>query len=209
MLVLEDILSRKPRFVDQPVEHGIEALTRFDNGEWTIGPKHDGYNGQAILLGGEWHGVSRKFAPLAFSDILLSELAELNLSEGTILNGEWEKLRRADQPERFSVFDILTSGLKSNGRFAYLIGVPHVERYQMMSDFIGHDKSVLKISPLALEGFRKFYDNAKRDEHNEGVVLKMRSSNLILDPRKSAKNPRWLKVKWRAGDDGLTSVERI
>ena len=68
----------------------------------------------------------------------------------------------------------------------------------------------MAVSPVIDKSYVDYFDMAKGiygSTFAEGVVLKQRSSKLIGSLVSSAKNPAWIKCKWRAGSNGLAPQE--
>ena len=188
-------------YVDKPMAYGKSALTKFDDGDWVAGPKHDGWNAQVIYVGEESPIViSRDNKELDISSELRDEVQELDLPVGTILNGEWVKRRRKGQREYLYIFDLLSLSLV-DGRFDYVREMPFIERYGWVQENV-QEADILKISPIYETGFVDLFEKAQEDPDNEGLVLKLKDFELILARTSCKKNPDMLKVKWRDGPGG-------
>lgn len=186
-------------YPDKPVQAGPLILPALQAGDWLAQFKYDGwrtliYKDQAGML----QLLSREREPIPSSRKALEALAEdlRPLAPDTLLDSEWVARRAGNAAgvERFVVFDLLRwrgvdyTQREALARWVELCGlVPHHLRVQATRDAYG-----------------AFFDESKRDPLTEGIVLKRITSPFLGSCRKCRVNPQWLKVKWRAGDDGKT-----
>jgi ATP-dependent DNA ligase len=59
---------------------------------------------------------------------------------------------------------------------------------------------------MVCRGYSTFFDAMQDRPEAEGIVLKRRDARYIGSYRSSALNPGWVKCKWRAGEDGMTTI---
>lgn len=195
------------RFPDKPVQVSADMLERiFHDSEYIGTFKRDGF--RAVLChtsDGEYSVFSSSNSRIdRFSDFdpqILEALKQLDLPRGTYLDGEWER-RRAGNKEglnRCAVWGVL----RWEGQWLHKI--PEEQRWAKTLS-LKLDGKYIYVPAFADTNFRELFNRSKLDCGNEGIVLKHKKSQLVLDTRGTAQNKGWYKVKWRDGPDGQTII---
>jgi ATP-dependent DNA ligase len=144
--------------------------------------------------------TSRHNKPIPVSCHVEGEIGDAlaHLPVGTVLDGEWLARRPACRDESLWLFDIMQYGDTA------LWGEGTEWRYSLLRSLVPHEM----VAPAAGTEYGEFYDAHEGRPDGEGIVLKKTNAKYIGSFRDSALNPGWLKAKWRAGEDGLTSLVR-
>jgi hypothetical protein len=195
------------RLPDKPIRISQDKLDEMDNGLYIGTFKRDGW--RAVLCHTEeseyqvWSRHNKRLDTLPdFDPAIIDAFKELDTPAGTQIDGEWER-RRAGNKEganRVAIFGVLRWDKKWLGR------APEEERWERTLA-LPLDGSYLFVPEHAEHGFRDLFERSKEDWANEGIVLKLKKSRLILDRRESKKNNGWYKIKWRDGADGQTLTD--
>lgn len=199
---------------DKPNLISLEELKRIDEKEskqWLATVKVDGYRALVDFStdkGLAWSRRGKKEGGPSLHPIC-EELEEAiqqfkidnSIEVGTRLDCEWTGRREAnkEQPERLFIFGIYYWNDIS------FINQPEEVRWNHISKL--KYNNLIKLVNCVDSNYTKLYEDSKTDMSYEGIVLKERNSKLIADPTNCKNNPLWLKVKWRAGDDGLSILD--
>lgn len=189
------------RFPDMPVRRHPSALEGWGSDRYVCQAKLDGWrvfvtSGPVVATR---HGseITHEVSPelLVQVDQLLG-----HFPRGTILDGEWckRRSRTLDLPERLYVWDVPRLGK------TWQVRVPYTSRLeQVLFGFtkaflwtvaLGEPAPLVRLPDQDTGDFPAFYEAQAKDPYSEGVVVKARSSGLVLNHRRCAKNPRWFKV---------------
>jgi ATP-dependent DNA ligase len=197
------------RPINNPRRVSHEYLLRMAReevpGSWLAQPKYDGWRCQGYKSGGQWSFYSKSGEPslkLPPQD-LLGELAGLFAGQdGVALDMEWMGPRCKDELRAryghggyngFRVFDLLyLNGL-------WLGDDPFSQRYANLKTIMELSKAKfeaprIELAPAVDRGWDELFEECKRDDLTEGIVLRRAASKLVC----REDNPFWLKVKWRS-----------
>lgn len=191
------------RYPDKPFERPASSLSEFDTkaGKWIATAKYDGWRCLIVIDNGVefW---SRHMKKLPVSDRLREAVQSLNLPQGTVIDAEWMARRAGVKDELIFLITIMWWAGAWQG------GKPEEVRWQETKNILvgkGTDFPI-RLPLYATEKFSEFFERTKNDPTTEGIVLKEVTSTLVGDNSDSKKNGCWVKVKWRAGDDGKTII---
>jgi hypothetical protein len=135
-----------------------------------------------------------------FEDFVWKHFADSTGTADAILDTELCGRRRDGDAHAIFILDLL----RVQGRDLY--SVPFIDRIDVLNHYVPRDNPYR--CPYTLSDFRAFWDYHKANTPlAEGVVLKHRSSKYIGSTTAAAKNPAWLKVRWRIGSSGLAPNE--
>lgn len=199
------------RYPDKPTHSTPEAVARLKIAEYICQGKYDGWRCQIYKDQG-WHVLTRMGESLVtharakFNPAILEAVKQLDIPEGTVLDGEFVGPRGTHRPCIY-LFDCLKWAGQWQGRTSY------AERWEMCKALtLGGrplDQSGSACLQLAVtyEGsFLAAFEKLKQewlqsgkgmDFLFEGIVLKWRAGKLMLD-RSSSKhsNSQW-KLRFR------------
>jgi ATP-dependent DNA ligase len=186
-------------YPDKPVQAGPLILPGLGGQDWLAQFKYDGW--RTLIYkdhAGQLHLLSNKRKPIDASPGARQKLAEdlRHLAPDSLLDSEWVARRagNAQGVERFVVFDLLRwRGTDYTRRGA-------LDRWVELCGLV---PAALRVEATR-EDFAAFFEESKRHPLTEGIVLKRTTSPFLGSCRACRVNPQWLKVKWRAGDDGKT-----
>ena len=203
------------RFPDKPNSSGnkVELLDQLEKeGGWIAQMKFDGWRDQMNYANGSMTHTSASNSPLAVGPKCLDKSVAgdyfpLNLKGRWIFDAEWMGKRQSDTPERLWVFDCLMSEGEWLCRYSFS------DRFKIVQAMV----PTQMIVPTAFGDFRDFFEMSKEPPYSnktadgrwfgcEGLVLKRATSVYRGDIRGTTKNPDWIKVKWRDGEDGQEMV---
>ncbi len=188
----------KLRYPDKP-KH-IYTLRLVKESEWFAQPKLDGHNALIMKEAGKTIVLSRHMNTLKITQAMQKACEALPIENGTVLNAEWTKLRKAWKEEGMWLFDILYE------KGQWVGGLPAEERYAKVAEIQKGTPPTIHLIEVVETGFADLYRRIIGDMKTEGIVLKRRGSKIIGDRQESVENPNIYKLKWRDGADGLTRV---
>lgn len=172
-------------------------------GSWIAQPKYDGWRSQAYKADGKWTFYAKTGEPASKQppDDLKAELAELFADQdGLALDMEWMGPRCAPELKNrygpgyngFRIFDLLyMNGL-------WLGNDPFSQRYANLKTVMELAKAKTEaprilLTPAVDRDWDRMFEETKKDDLLEGVVLRRSKSKIIL----AEDNPQWYKAKYR------------
>lgn len=178
--VLLDLEKQPGRWIAQLKYDGFRSLLYKENGQWIRHSKYD--------TGPQ----ARKQIPLS----LISALDDLNLPDGTAFDAEWMGLRAVEHLRGrhfLVVFDLHYMDRQWQG------DLPYVQRLQTLKKLLAKNKSPdIELIGSTEIGLLNLFEQSKSMPLTEGIVVKAKDSLLKGGRNASVKNPKWMKVKWRA-----------
>lgn len=141
----------------------------------------------------------KKPCPVSAETRLAVRDALRSLPVGSLVDAEWIARRPAAREEAIWFFDLLQWG--------------GVELYSQPADYrlnaLRDNAPAALIVPTSTGNYAEFFDSLAERGDAEGVVLKRAGSKYIGSYRGCATNPAWVRCKWRAGEDGRTSLVKV
>ena len=188
------------RYPDKPIRATPAVLDTFADGDWLAQFKYDGWRDLIRWDGERATHTSRHNQPLPVSSAIIAEThALLRGLPPMLLDSEWTG-RRNGLRERVYLFDLLEwSG-------AWLGNTGAEDRFRKLRAEVRERAHLVSIADGWTEGYRELFEESRKDDRYEGIVLKRCSGRFIGSVRDSVENPAMLKIKWRAGESGTTKV---
>lgn len=203
------------RFPDIPSrEIHPSFLEQMKEGEWIATLKLDGWRCLVEAKDGTFTYRSRVGKPIILPDKVRIPFEEFvtnfqkTMPLDVIMDCELTGNRRSGDAQAIFILDLLRcSGVdyysstlmdRLRGLDGILLDMLKVELWDGYS----------YRTPWASRNFRHFWDLHKAEwPLAEGIVFKRPDSKYIGSTKEAAKNPGWVKCKWRAGQDGLSPNE--
>lgn len=204
---IEPLVYHQP---DDPNEVGPLVLYKLERdedekGEWIAQLKWDGWRTLLYKQAGQWVRHSKHDdGPAAKTQIpapLMSELVSLKFPDGTAFDTEWMGGRCTDilnGRQYLIIHDLHYFNGQWQGE------VPYQQRLKSLKTLLALHRAKNKVKTPNIElidsvelGLLALYEKSKTMPLTEGVVIKRRDSGLIGRTTTPAKNPQWMKVKWR------------
>lgn len=201
------------RFPDNPNEAGpaiLLDLKKREPGEWVGQYKWDGWRSLLYKQNGQWVRHSKYDTGLQAKTpipaTLIQELNALNFPDGTAFDGEWMGMRAVNHlngRHYLILYDLhYHEGLWQGDK-------PYAQRLALLTNLFDTHKARCKVQTLNIEliesspgaagtgNLLELFQRAKTMPLTEGIVVKRLDSKLKGGLADSAKNPQWIKVKWR------------
>jgi len=184
------------RFPDKPNE--IISLDGINQNDYLVQVKIDGWRCITYFDDSRFDFYSRHKRRMEINPGIIESLMELNLPEGTVLDGELLGRRpgQSGSEEILFLFDVLYwQGI-------WMGGFSAEDRWNYLLELNFPDTNLIGLPAWGFGGAAKLFELSKKTSITEGIVLKHRGSRLVGHIRDCAKNRMWLKYKWRGGSDG-------
>jgi len=203
----EDNIDRLFRYQDKmpeiPPTHAKKLLTLESRGGYRAQQKIDGYRLAIMMAEGQVTACSRHRKTLPVSQKLLNPLLDMDIPEPAMLDAEWVKLRGG---EKESIY--LLDGLYIGGEWQGNRNIDERRETYYNEPLPEHIHTPLEVDCDFIQFLMDQIDTTMPPEKtiSEGIVIKKADAKLIGNRSKSDKNPKWAKIKWRAGQGGDTIV---
>ena len=192
-------------FPFKPVRVDKNIFERINTSNYTMESKFDGYRAIVIVnrVPELW---TREKNRISTPDNLVTQLRQLNLPEGTILDGEiWNPLKRGGWKHsngvecKLTLWDTIRYGMSDIS--AHPIEERRKALYSLMKPECEHIQAV-EVLPASKENYQKILkeaaevraDTAIRSGFIHGVVLKRNGSPRRDHATRSTEHPDWLKL---------------
>lgn len=191
-----DIPAREihPSFIDQMKE-----------GEWIAQIKWDGWRAVVEKDCGHFIYRSRSGKPIVLPDkvrVPFEEHVKAAFRGNVTLDCELTGKRREGDADGIFILDLLHYNLLD------IRSLPFIERLATLAAYTKASYEDPYFTPWTGLDFRGFLDYHKAHYPlAEGLVFKTCDSKYIGSTVKAAKNPGWVKCKWRVGQAGLSPNE--
>jgi ATP-dependent DNA ligase len=190
----------------KPVSVNMRSISSFPLSKYLLEVKLDGHRAILTVEGGKKRLFTRQKAPIAIPPGLASQLASVEMAEGTTLDGEiWNPAKRGGwtsdgrEPSVLTFWDCVHDGTRS------ISGETIEERRAALARVIGAGNDGVRVigqEPASEERVRAIYEESSlarkksgsRSGFIHGVVLKLRRSPRRDHATRSKEHPDWLKV---------------
>jgi len=202
-------------FPDKPWEQDPKHLEEWDrSGNYDCQQKIDGWRIIVVLTpnGPEFISRHNKSHTKDIEPELKKATQELykHFPLATQLDSEWLSRRSCsieyNLPPKLFLLDVMRHGEK------WCLAKPYHERHKLIEDVVAklESRQWIDVPPTAEPGtFVAFYEQQKTIPYSEGVVIKHKDSKIIGNRQECAKNPLWMKIKFRAGSDGKLTMGHL
>lgn len=201
------------KFPFKPVRVTESVFTTLDTSKYVMERKYDGF--RAIVIAGRATELwTREQKRIEMPDNLATQLRDLRLPEGTVLDGEiWTPTKRGSWRHNRSVQCKLTLWDSIRVGYRDVSQAPLEERTDLLRGLVTgrvQDVATVEQLPATLEGYRRLVDEAEkfrasslsRSGFVHGAVLKRRGSPRRDHSTRSVEHPDWLKLVIAGMDSG-------
>lgn len=183
------------KYPDKPIEIFPSLIHEFEDAGYLAQQKLDGYR-CLIIVEDNIRFVSRNYNELKVDGKFYESFK--NVPKGTIIDSEWIKYR-SGETESLYLFDIIKYHEE------YLKNIKLIERQNILNSLNIHGPGI-KYPKETQSGFLDFFIEQLEIEESEGIIIKSKTSMLILDSKKSVNNVEWLKCKYKTGNCGTITA---
>jgi ATP-dependent DNA ligase len=191
-------------FPDKPIRATELVFPHLVNGAWLAQLKMDGWRCMIAWDGVSLTLTSRHQKPIPVSGTMILQLTDwIRDKPPCTLDAEWMG-RRDGQSEGLYLFDCLSlDGVWYGSRTV-------AERWGVLRGLTvlrGHSPFAgIQLVESADANYHSFFNYSKTVPGCEGIVLKKFDSRFIGSTRQCVCNSKWLKIKWRDGEDGQLRI---